>query len=236
MADVGAVDSADCPECSGPPPMFRLPPPPRPPFLTEGTFCSEALPAEVEDCSTIPLTEVSYHNNSSLQYTSLIITCAIVLLLTTTIVFVVFWKFLARTCLNAFGFSRLWQCLLTCCHLSVKGPAASLIHAPLKEPDESSRRDFTNHHPHLRHYRRYAVHQQTDASARAIHMYPPVSPEYEQVHHDQAPISNSTPNAEEAITRNKSPSGRRSTQGGTEHVIMLLSVAAQITHKKPRFL
>ncbi|KAK0164657.1 hypothetical protein PV328_003255 [Microctonus aethiopoides] len=148
----------------------------------------------------------------------------------------VLFLFLARTCLNAFGFSRLWQCLLTCCHLSVEGPAASLIHAPLKEPDESSRRDFSSHHPHLRHYRRYAVHQQTDASTRAIHMYPPISPEYEQVHHDQAPISNNIPITEEAITRNKSPSGRRSTQGGTEHVIMLLSVAAQITHKKPRFL
>lgn len=55
MAELGTLDSADCPECTGPPPMFRLPPPPRPPFLTEGTFCSEAPLAELEDCGTIPV-------------------------------------------------------------------------------------------------------------------------------------------------------------------------------------
>ncbi|XP_063985293.1 uncharacterized protein LOC135166696 [Diachasmimorpha longicaudata] len=92
MAELETLDSTECLECSGPPPVFRLPPPPRPPFLTEGTFCSEAPLAELEDCVAIPMIDASYHTNPSLQNTALIITCAVVLLLMAAIVSVVFWK------------------------------------------------------------------------------------------------------------------------------------------------
>ncbi|KAI4478156.1 hypothetical protein M0804_012114 [Polistes exclamans] len=54
MEELETLESTECPECPGPPPEFRLPPPPRPPFLTEGTFCSEAPLAELEDCVAIP--------------------------------------------------------------------------------------------------------------------------------------------------------------------------------------
>lgn len=86
------LETTECPDCSGPPPEFRLPPPPRPPFLTEGTFCSEAPLAELEDCVAIPMIDASYHSNPSLQSTALIITCTVVLLLMAAVVSVVFWK------------------------------------------------------------------------------------------------------------------------------------------------
>ncbi|XP_047371443.1 uncharacterized protein LOC124957931 isoform X1 [Vespa velutina] len=92
MEELETLESTECPECPGPPPEFRLPPPPRPPFLTEGTFCSEAPLAELEDCVAIPMIDASYHTNPSLQSTALIITCAVVLLLMAAIVSVVFWK------------------------------------------------------------------------------------------------------------------------------------------------
>ncbi|XP_015591252.1 uncharacterized protein LOC107265882 [Cephus cinctus] len=92
MEELETLESTECPECPGPPPEFRLPPPPRPPFLTEGTFCSEAPLAELEDCVAIPMIDASYHTNPSLQSTALIITCAVVLLLMAAIISVVFWK------------------------------------------------------------------------------------------------------------------------------------------------
>ncbi|KAK0183112.1 hypothetical protein PV327_001182 [Microctonus hyperodae] len=92
MPELETLDAMDCPECSGPPPIFRLPPPPRPPFLTEASFCSEAPLAELEDCIAIPMIDASYHANPSLQNTALIITCAVILLLMAAIVSVVFWK------------------------------------------------------------------------------------------------------------------------------------------------
>ncbi|XP_015176541.1 PREDICTED: uncharacterized protein LOC107066435 isoform X2 [Polistes dominula] len=92
MEELETLESTECPECPGPPPEFRLPPPPRPPFLTEGTFCSEAPLAELEDCVAIPMIDASYHTNPSLQSTALIITCGVVLLLMAAIVSVVFWK------------------------------------------------------------------------------------------------------------------------------------------------
>lgn len=55
MEELETLESTECPECPGPPPEFRLPPPPRPPFLTEGTFCSESPLAELEDCVAIPV-------------------------------------------------------------------------------------------------------------------------------------------------------------------------------------
>ncbi|EGI66793.1 hypothetical protein G5I_04598 [Acromyrmex echinatior] len=57
MEELETLESTECPECPGPPPEFRLPPPPRPPFLTEGTFCSESPLAELEDCVAIPMAE-----------------------------------------------------------------------------------------------------------------------------------------------------------------------------------
>ncbi|CAG5107063.1 Protein of unknown function [Cotesia congregata] len=92
MAKLDKLDNMDCPECSGPPPIFRLPPPPRPPFLTETAFCSEAPLAELEDCVAFPMIDASYHANPSLQNTALIIACTVILLLMAAIVSVVFWK------------------------------------------------------------------------------------------------------------------------------------------------
>ncbi|XP_043460716.1 uncharacterized protein LOC122497567 isoform X2 [Leptopilina heterotoma] len=92
MEELETLETTECPDCSGPPPEFRLPPPPRPPFLTEGTFCSEAPLAELEDCVAIPMIDASYHSNPSLQSTALIITCTVVLLLMAAVVSVVFWK------------------------------------------------------------------------------------------------------------------------------------------------
>ncbi|CAK9813418.1 hypothetical protein ANTQUA_LOCUS7616 [Anthophora quadrimaculata] len=92
MEELETLESTECPECPGPPPEFRLPPPPRPPFLTDGTFCSEEPLTEIEDCVAIPMIDASYHTNPSLQSTALIITCAVVVLLMAAIVSVVFWK------------------------------------------------------------------------------------------------------------------------------------------------
>jgi len=60
MEELETLESTECPECPGPPPEFRLPPPPRPPFLTEGTFCSESPLAELEDCVAIPVSRIFF--------------------------------------------------------------------------------------------------------------------------------------------------------------------------------
>ncbi|XP_053597175.1 uncharacterized protein LOC103579006 isoform X2 [Microplitis demolitor] len=234
MAELRSLDTTDCPECSGPPPMFRLPPPPRPPFLKEGTFCSEAPLSELEDCGNIPLIDVSYHNIPSLQNTALIVTCAIVLLLTTTTVFVVFWKFLARPCFNIFGLSRVWQCLPTCCQLSAEGPAASLIHAPLKETSDS-RRTFVNQQPHPHQYRHYAVQHTDTSTIRTGHLHSDLTANHERFHYNCRSVNNNPHinNARENNSQIKSPG---IPSANSEHVMMLLSVAAQLTNKKPRFL
>lgn len=54
MEELETLERFECPECPGPPPEFRLPPPPRPPFLTEGTFCPETIP-DLEDCGAFPV-------------------------------------------------------------------------------------------------------------------------------------------------------------------------------------
>ena len=59
MEELETLESTECPECPGPPPEFRLPPPPRPPFLTDGTFCSEEPLTEIEDCVAIPVSSDS---------------------------------------------------------------------------------------------------------------------------------------------------------------------------------
>ena len=58
MEELETLESTECPECPGPPPEFRLPPPPRPPFLTDGTFCSEEPLTEIEDCVAIPVSSI----------------------------------------------------------------------------------------------------------------------------------------------------------------------------------
>lgn len=58
MEELETLESTECPECPGPPPEFRLPPPPRPPFLTDGTFCSEEPLTEIEDCVAIPVSPI----------------------------------------------------------------------------------------------------------------------------------------------------------------------------------
>ncbi|XP_034949471.1 uncharacterized protein pxb isoform X2 [Chelonus insularis] len=92
MPKLEKLENLNCPECSGPPPLFRVPPPPRPPFLTEASICSEAPLAELEDCIAMPMIDASYHANPSLQNTALIIACTVILLLMAAIVSVVFWK------------------------------------------------------------------------------------------------------------------------------------------------
>ena len=43
-------------ECGpGPPPLFRIPPPPRPPFLQEVSECSEDALNDYEMCKAIPV-------------------------------------------------------------------------------------------------------------------------------------------------------------------------------------
>ncbi|KAF4520922.1 hypothetical protein B566_EDAN008897 [Ephemera danica] len=49
----GEAPDVEC-ECPGPPPEFRLPPPPRPPFLQEPE-CSENSLADYETCDAVPL-------------------------------------------------------------------------------------------------------------------------------------------------------------------------------------
>lgn len=51
------MDSADyeC-DCPGPPPpVFHLPPPPRPPFLHEVADCTEAPLMDLETCDAMPV-------------------------------------------------------------------------------------------------------------------------------------------------------------------------------------
>lgn len=51
-------------ECGpGPPPMFRIPPPPRPPFLQEVSKCSEDALNDYEMCEAIPVSSSSFIKN-----------------------------------------------------------------------------------------------------------------------------------------------------------------------------
>ncbi len=43
-------------ECGpGPPPVFLVPPPPRPTFLQESTKCIQELPADADMCDVMPV-------------------------------------------------------------------------------------------------------------------------------------------------------------------------------------
>lgn len=62
--DLGAYWDMDSPDyecdCPGPPPEFRLPPPPRPPFLQDGD-CSEGPLADLETCEAVPVSIHAVH-------------------------------------------------------------------------------------------------------------------------------------------------------------------------------
>lgn len=141
---------------------------------------------------------------------------------------------MARPCFNIFGLSRVWQCLPTCCQLSAEGPAASLIHAPLKETSDS-RRTFVNQQPHPHQYRHYAVQHTDTSTIRTGHLHSDLTANHERFHYNCRSVNNNPHinNARENNSQIKSPG---IPSANSEHVMMLLSVAAQLTNKKPRFL
>lgn len=57
--DVFHVDCDD--ECSGPgpPPVFRLPPPPRPPFLQVSSHCTDDPLPDIEICDAMPFVSLT---------------------------------------------------------------------------------------------------------------------------------------------------------------------------------
>ncbi|XP_055607312.1 uncharacterized protein DDB_G0283357 [Uranotaenia lowii] len=104
-------------ECGGPgpPPEFRIPPPPRPPFLAELANCNEdgpgsgliggpvaalmgpggAFPTAADGgdmCDAIPILDTSYHNSPSFQTSLMIVLCSVLLLLVIFISSLLVWK------------------------------------------------------------------------------------------------------------------------------------------------
>ncbi|XP_065331493.1 uncharacterized protein pxb isoform X2 [Cloeon dipterum] len=80
----------DC-DCPGPPPEFRLPPPPRPPFLQE-PHCSENSLSEFEVCDAVPVIDAELQSNPSLPPVVVIVVCSIVLLVMLLFVSILVWK------------------------------------------------------------------------------------------------------------------------------------------------
>ncbi|XP_059473328.1 uncharacterized protein LOC132195391 isoform X2 [Neocloeon triangulifer] len=80
----------DC-DCPGPPPEFRLPPPPRPPFLQE-PHCSENALSEFETCDAVPVIDAEFHSSPALPSVAVIAVCSIVLLVMVLLVSVLVWK------------------------------------------------------------------------------------------------------------------------------------------------
>lgn len=60
-------------ECGpGPPPVFFIPAPPRPPFLSELTKCSEDILIDIEMCEAIPVSFflfINFHRFSQKKQT-----------------------------------------------------------------------------------------------------------------------------------------------------------------------
>ncbi|XP_019565256.4 uncharacterized membrane protein DDB_G0293934 [Aedes albopictus] len=100
-------------ECGGPgpPPEFRIPPPPRPPFLAELSNCNEdggvggsvaamlgpggSAAASFSDgdmCDVIPILDASYHSSPSFQTSAMIVLCSVLLLLVIFISSLLVWK------------------------------------------------------------------------------------------------------------------------------------------------
>lgn len=55
MDPTTASTGPDC-DCTGaPPPVFMLPPPPRPPFLQNDFYCNEDPLPDIEICDALPV-------------------------------------------------------------------------------------------------------------------------------------------------------------------------------------
>lgn len=73
--EVSVIWSMDCsdfgdPECPGPPPpVFHLPPPPRPPFLHDLPDCS----LDLETCNAMPVIDAEYHSSPALPSVAVIV-------------------------------------------------------------------------------------------------------------------------------------------------------------------
>ncbi|XP_065079417.1 uncharacterized protein DDB_G0283357 [Ochlerotatus camptorhynchus] len=101
-------------ECGGPgpPPEFRIPPPPRPPFLAELSNCNEdgagggsvaamlgpggsaatSFSTDGDICEAIPILDASYHSSPSFQTSAMIVLCSVLLLLVIFISSLLVWK------------------------------------------------------------------------------------------------------------------------------------------------
>ncbi|KAK9497172.1 hypothetical protein O3M35_004540 [Rhynocoris fuscipes] len=70
------VECSDYDECPGPPPVFQLPPPPRPPFLHELPDCS----ININTCNAIPVIDAEYHSSPALTSLAVIIVSSLLLM------------------------------------------------------------------------------------------------------------------------------------------------------------
>ncbi|XP_065221642.1 uncharacterized protein pxb isoform X2 [Planococcus citri] len=80
----------DCP--GPPPPLFKIPPPPRPPFLSEVADCSEVTIADYESCDNMPVIDAGYHSNPAIPTLTILVICSALLLAGALIVFGLAWK------------------------------------------------------------------------------------------------------------------------------------------------
>ncbi|XP_055544899.1 transcription factor mef2A [Wyeomyia smithii] len=92
-------------ECGGPgpPPEFRIPPPPRPPFLADLDNCNEDGPVTAmlgpgspfndgDMCQAIPILDASFHSSPSFQTSAMIVLCSVLLLIVIFISSLLVWK------------------------------------------------------------------------------------------------------------------------------------------------
>ncbi|XP_066998451.2 uncharacterized protein pxb [Anabrus simplex] len=86
------MDSADyeC-DCPGPPPEFRLPPPPRPPFLQD-LDCSESPLPELETCDAVPVIDAEFHSSPAIPSLAVIVVCSVLLVAMVLIASALVWK------------------------------------------------------------------------------------------------------------------------------------------------
>ncbi|XP_074000175.1 putative Hedgehog signaling attenuator pxb isoform X2 [Rhodnius prolixus] len=71
-----SVECSDYDECPGPPPVFHLPPPPRPPFLHDLPDCS----IDINTCNAIPVIDAEYHSSPALSSLAVIVVSSLLLL------------------------------------------------------------------------------------------------------------------------------------------------------------
>ncbi|XP_054263139.1 uncharacterized protein LOC128986677 [Macrosteles quadrilineatus] len=88
------MDSADyeC-DCPGPPPpVFHLPPPPRPPFLHEVADCTET-PMEIETCDAMTVIDANeYHSSPAMPPLVVIVICALLIISLLLVATALVWK------------------------------------------------------------------------------------------------------------------------------------------------